>query len=774
VSKTDARRCGRIVLLLVLSGPPAAARGAGACADSSPALTTADLLVDLARDYGLRRAGRQTAADVLHVRTLLRAAARLEPSSSRAQVWLYDLALRSGATTEAADVLTRLVAADPGNTVAFGNWLELGPPEVQSAEQRRAWLEGLLPQAHPERGALVHVHLAQLALERADREAARQHRQAALRLWPECPDAHLLALSVLPADAPPAQQLDAVLEALAVDPLDAGLAWQAGALLDQSGFVEEARAFYEHALSVEAVAAPGVAPSPDRLLQLARNAAARGQRQEAVRYAEQAARAETGTYEARLYLYWLLAAEAAPEQLRRVREALAAQLAEIKEPERWPVNLVAQAAWFYCTVDEQPQRALLLAEHAAARAPGDAFVQRVLGWAQALSGQVAAARATLAPLAGGDAYAAYRLARLLQEAGEAEAASAVLRDLAGVPVQGRARELLEELGLPASATQPAAQRHPEIVALLADFDRDVLDFHKDPGRFVRAEIRLENPSPGPGEPWWLVASLTNCGSFPVTLGPGWMLNPVFLLSFRVEGQGDYPHLFTLSLERARVLHPGETLRVRETIDVGPLRELARRSPERLLSVFVSAILDPQQSADGSWAPGATGQRLRPIALARTPASVDPEAWHARFGALREGAGPGRFQALEVMAQLLGAQQRSAAKASAVGRAGIPVEHIQRALLAALNSDSWELRARALDALQAAGLDQALFDAAQRCLEHPHWAVRLLALRLLARQGAAFGVTARRIADEDPDELVRDLARSYAERWAADAAEAGSP
>jgi hypothetical protein len=38
--------------------------------------------------------------------------------------------------------------------------------------------------------------------------------------------------------------------------------------------------------------------------------------------------------------------------------------------------------------------------------------------------------------------------------------------------------------------------------------------------------------------------------------------------------------------------------------------------------------------------------------------------------------------------------------------------------------------------------------------------------LLARQGKAFADTARRIAAEDPDELVRDMARSYAERWPA--------
>jgi len=51
--------------------------------------TTAELLVDLARDYGLAQRGRQTAADVQHVQALLRAALRLDPQQGDAYVLLY-------------------------------------------------------------------------------------------------------------------------------------------------------------------------------------------------------------------------------------------------------------------------------------------------------------------------------------------------------------------------------------------------------------------------------------------------------------------------------------------------------------------------------------------------------------------------------------------------------------------------------------------------------------------------------------------------------------
>ena len=402
---------------------------------------------------------------------------------------------------------------------------------------------------------------------------------------------------------------------------------------------------------------------------------------------------------------------------------------------------------------------------AAARAPGDIFATRVLGWAQALNGRDQEAQQTLEPIAKTDPYAAYRLAKLLLETGDADAPGRLVRALAYVPPVGRARELLDELGVPMPDSQPATHRFPEVLTLLAGFDRTVLEFHKQPTRFLSAEIEFEHRSPAPGEPWWAVFALTNRASFPITLGPDWMVNPVFLLSFQIEGdrKREYPNLLTVSLDHARVIRPGQTLRVRRTIDVGPLRKLSRRTPQHLQSVSVSAILDPRQTA-GGWQPSATGLSLRPISFVRLPANTDREAWHARFSALRGDSPRARFQTLEVMAELLGEQQRAAAKPLTYKPQPIPAERVAQALRAALQSESWETRVRTLDALQIAGLDRTLVEAARQCLEHPHWAVRMMAVRLLARQGKAFAETAQRIATEDQDELVRDMARSYVERW----------
>ena len=91
-----------------------------------PPLTTAQLLVDLARDHALLRGGTQTDADVLHVKTLLRAAVRLDPKLVDAHAWLYELAMLADDREEAAAVLERLVAADPTRRGRSRRWLDAG------------------------------------------------------------------------------------------------------------------------------------------------------------------------------------------------------------------------------------------------------------------------------------------------------------------------------------------------------------------------------------------------------------------------------------------------------------------------------------------------------------------------------------------------------------------------------------------------------------------------------------------------------------------------
>jgi hypothetical protein len=716
-------------------------------------LSTPELLLDLARDHGLDCRGTQTPADVRQIQTLLRAATRLDPRVTAAYVWLHELAVLRGEPQDAAEALRRLIAVDPAYEGAQLRWLEVALEQNPTVEKRTEWLQAQLAAnaGRPKMQAMIHVHLGRLALLGLDRPRAQEHVNQALTLDPWNPEAAALHLELLSAESPPETRLRAALKFLSLCPLHVETAWRIGSLLDQHGFDEDAATFFDHALEVHRLANPG-APVPGAyLLQWAYHALARGQSDAAAQRATEAIAADpAAAAEAGMFLHWLRTRQGRTADADAIREQLSRRFAALREPGEWLVNEVAQAAWFYCTIDKQPQRALMLAEAAAARAPADAFVTRVLGWAQAANIQAEQAQRTLLPIAGHDPYAAYQVAKLLKDAGEEAAAKRVLGALTLRPHVGPAQELLSRLGWDEAATQPAAERYPRLAAALAEFDRDVLAFHREPGRFLQVAVSPEDRTPNPGEPWWMEFTLANRARFPITLGPDLLVNPVFLLSFELEGdrRREFPNLLTISLDRTRVIPPGQTVQARYTVDLGPLRRASRLTPQHVQRVVVRAILDPVCGPDGRWRPGVTGQSLGPVYFNRLPAGTSREALHALFSALNG------------LAELLSEAQRARLGRLSYKPEAVPLGPMQQSLLAGLNSDSWELRARTLDALQVAGFDAPALQAVESCLDHPHWLVRLMAVRLLAsRQGAAAKTRLEPIVRGDPDDLVREMASS---------------
>jgi hypothetical protein len=767
-------------------------------------LTTAQLLVDLARDYALNQRGKQTPADVQQVRVLLQAAVRLDPKLTEAHAWLCELALLDNDQAEAGRMLGALLEADPAQENAFGRWLAAGLRTQQTSEKRKEWLEAVAAAPRPPvQRAQVCVVQAHLALERLDNAEARRQLMRALTFEPACLDAATLLFQTLDRDAPGAERLRATLRVLQLNPLSEPMAWQAASILDEYGFAEDAGRFFEYASAVHWKANPQESVPASFLLAWAKNLQARGQTDEALERARNAAYADPlVAAEAGMFLYHAL------ERKQRglgdtVRADLVKRFAALRDPADYPANEVAQAAWFYATIDRQPDRALMLAKAASQRAPADAFVRRALGWALAANERIPEARETLRSIADHDPYAAYMLAKLLRDGGDAASAREVLAQLEPKPRTGPVADLLRQLEEGASASQPVAesqpaevsessstsqatagpqpvgassqptatsqpvsQRYPEVAAALAEFDARVLEFFRQPDKFLAASVTLPERSFAPGDPWWAVFALTNRGPFPITLGPDAAVNPVFLLSFSVEGdqKREYPALLTVGVDQIRVLHPGQTVSVRRTLDIGPLSRVARGSPQQAQRITLRALLDGVVGGDGQWRVAAGGQQLPTAYFTRLPASAGATAINALFSALAGDPGA-QFKALEIMAQLVGERQRAAAGRLEYRPEPVPSDRMQGALLNLLDSDSWELRARTLNALQLTGLDRRAVGKAEANLAHSHWLVRLMAVRLLARQGAAFRERAETLSHDDADELVRALGDSYVKKWA---------
>ena len=739
--------------------------GATASARNSPRSIT-QLLVDLARDHGLGRAGRQNDADVLEVRTLLDAAIRFKPDDTLAYLLRYELASLSAERDDADRLATRIVDLDPGATAFFADWLEKGSASTQTAEARRAWLESTFErELPPPSRALVYVDLARLALEQLDPDRARTARDSALAQDAWCPDATLLGLELLPPNADSATRLSALLAAFKARPLDPRFAWEIGGLLQREAFAADATRFLAHARKLNERI--GMALSPEQHLLLSRNALADGDLEKAYAEAQQAIRVRGDSFEPYFYAHWFSARFLQPAFADDIKHFLSERFDKIKDPATTALGELAQAAWYYCLIDPKPERALFLARDASKRRPGDRFIRRVLGCAQALNGQSDAARQTLLPLGADDPYAAWQLARIALDIGDEPAAYAAVNALRHLPRIGRERDLLDELPLTGPSSRPAPVEDPRIKRILVDFDPAVLTFLDNPSQFIDAKIEVEDRSPAPGQPWRLVLTIANRADFPITLGPDRMLNPVALLSFDVQADRahSFENLMTIAADRERVIRPHRSIRVRRAIDIGPLRRLSRRMPQRLLRVTVRGLLDPSRGADGVWRTATNAAALRPVSFNRLPARTEAEAWNARFAAIRGDDPAARNRALEVMAELLGENQRQRLGKLGYRPERIPADKLRAALRAALTSGPWSMRVRALDALQSAGLDRTLYAAANACLDHEHWLVRLLAVRLLSRSGKAFNPIATRLAESDPDELVRQMARVHLARHA---------
>jgi hypothetical protein len=93
------------------------------------------------------------------------------------------------------------------------------------------------------------------------------------------------------------------------------------------------------------------------------------------------------------------------------------------------------------------------------------------------------------------------------------------------------------------------------------------------------------------------------------------------------------------------------------------------------------------------------------------------------------------------------------------------------LLAGGLADSDPLvRARAAGIASLLPLEEEQAASLAPLLSDRHWLVRLLAVDVLAaEQGPMFQPVVDRLAQSDPDELVRELAGLYLERWRANSA-----
>ncbi len=742
--------------------------GAGAervrAADPPPG----EWLVDRARSFALSGSSDPTRTEAEYVLCWLQAATRVSPDLADAYLWQFDLLHRLERVDDARSALKAYCRLDPSNVAARLDAVDLEFNARQTLESRQEFCRTILerPDNAPEVVSDLHRRLAELAHRSGDSELARTHARRAVEAFPQNLNAQVLLLSLEERTEDPPARVRLLLNTIAANPARGLPVWELARYLDDLSLHAEAVGWYRWALDHFQRRHPGTKPPPEVLLDLASSLCDGGQFEEAFKVCNDVMAADRGFLEAQVLMIRIARLRGLKEVAEKQRDMVASELLQ-SEPDflqREDAIAAARSAWFHVEHSPDAARALRLATFAAERLPDDPAVQRVLGWAKLINGDAPAAEAALAPLAADDPHAAVGLARArIAQEKKAEAIQA-LRQAESArysgPAYDQAVELLRELG-----ESPAGRPDRSAIQRELDaFDRAVLRFYDEPGTALKLEISPGASAVPFGDSMRCTFTLTNTGSYPVTLGTeGMVAAPQVLVSAKGiwPGAPTADAYLTVSLMRRSVLLPGEAISVREPLALGSLHAFLESEPQRDITLEFSFVFDPVLDARNVWTSRLPGIQTEPARITRRGVDATPpglKSWHAE---LKSGTEVQRCRAVQVLAALLGERHRADAAGIDYTVRAIDVAEVRGALFAALDDPSPLVRAAATDALVLVPLDDTIVGAVAPRLSDGNFLVRMMAVDLLANaQGPVFAPVLDRLARDDADSLVRELCRLY--------------
>jgi hypothetical protein len=436
-------------------------------------------------------------------------------------------------------------------------------------------------------------------------------------------------------------------------------------------------------------------------------------------------------------------------------------------------TLAAWLSWFYLRVVNDPKTATELGRLAykAKASPANAMP---LGAALAVGDKASADEAVklLDPLAKeGDEWSMFYLAKadqtLKSDAKADELLKALATDWPGTPAGRAARAELKDKAPAPPATQP-------MVDMLEQLPPGLFNFYRTPGRYATIDVQLAFGST-PFDSVTLAIRLSNQTAlnggqgFPITVGENLMVWPYVLVSAAVQLPGEQkPRVFAnycrLHIGSPQVLQPGEFVVVAGAIDVGPLQQLLRMTPQAEKTVTFSLLFNslPSSASPGQWRAGPGGYALD-ARFIRSALPTDRTAMTGLTDAATRGAVGARLIADRMIGNLLVEQQLAKQLPYAVR--SISTFELSDLLIRATTDADPRVRAFVPDAVYPAGVSGKLLDAVDNGLSDRDWLVRLMTVRLLGdRMGRTYAKSIRDLAGKDEHPLVRDLAQTYVDQW----------
>jgi hypothetical protein len=354
--------------------------------------------------------------------------------------------------------------------------------------------------------------------------------------------------------------------------------------------------------------------------------------------------------------------------------------------------------------------------------------------------------------------AALELAKIRIEQGRKADAITLLHKASTIQYSGIAYNQVKELLAKYGEKAAGPPLNTKVVAALDKFPRDILDFHRKPGDYLKFTMRFEPPNPPVAGPFNAVLRLENAAPFTISFGEGYMVRPLVAISAKIGAKDgkEFKNYLQVLMNTRPILLPGDACEKTVAVDVGPVREYLLRTMTQTLGVEFSAMLDPVQQ--GKELTNGLGTIVAtPLVMERTGLPLVADT----IGVLQEDAGSTDAARRMAVADMIGALLVEA-RAGSSAKADPQVAEDLSTMLAKLLADSdWRVRVHALVGAGWSTLDPKTTAAAAPAIRDDRPIVRLLAVRLFAeQQGDKFSKVLDHLSKTDPAKYVRIMASSY--------------
>ena len=707
--------------------------------------------------------------NILAVVSLLDAARRLDATNYKATAMLAESLQVLGDIEAAAQALDEYVAMQPEDEVALARRISLGLENLQTTEDRQMYLWRLANQAQLPAGVrgVIFQELARLSLESANETNARAFLGQAINV-----DKHSLAarqkmLETMSSEGVGAvQRVGLLAQMVAINPLRLQVVWDFANGLDELGLHEEAQKWYKYTLGADLAGAGGTEVGSEELLDLASSYVLSGDYNKAMLVLQRIS-SQNGEHVG-VYIWMARAASGLgqSEQAQNYRDSAERLLLQRARGISDNLETAKQLAWFYLQDKPDTAKAMGWAQKAVELDGEDEGAQLRLGLAQLANGQTEEAQLTLSPLSANDPWARLGLLHILV-AGEhtpeqaQQAFGEALGRHSGGWVGLATRELAGAHNVDLPIEQALAQVQSNVIGQLGS-PAELRDFYRHPQDYLYLKLQANQASFNAGEPMMLNISLTNMGALTITMGPGMMIEPNMVLSAQLSGglQRELKYYDFVSLYKKRVLGPGEGINSTVRLDRGELRRLLRACPQETVTIKVSCIMDPQAVGEDEYLPSLGGQMSKEVVLVRHGFRPGPQSMDRLYGLLKNGPVRDRIASAIILGDLMGNMQSPQAVPESRTPRTIDDQKAEVELIETAQTSDWRVRAWLGEALRNVRLTPELSKALADQIRDPHWFVRFMAVRAAGERGAGWQEILKRVAQTDPDELVRQMAVSY--------------